>query len=228
MLMTFAFVAFIFPNYVSADILDAKVFTVDSKPYGIHYQEWVAKWWRWHMSIRADIHPREHYTPERCSLNQNGPVWFLADNSVPPDTEKPEERNCTIASGKAILVQIQGGECDYSEKKNDHDVETCVDNGLNGAVVAASVDGVEVKNLNEYRIGHYWFNITIPQDNLYNEAPGTFRALVDGWFLFLEPLPAGKHDVFIKADVNRVDPLTLQRTDEDHHVDLLYHLTVVK
>jgi hypothetical protein len=228
MLMTFTLVIFIFPNYISADILDVRVFTIDSKPYGIPYYEWVARWWQWHISIPVDIHPREHYTPERCSLNQNGPVWFLADNSVPPNTDKPEERHCTIPSPKAILIQIQGGECDYSEKKNDRDVESCVDNGLDGAIVAASVDGVEIKNLNKHRIGHYWFNITIPPNNLYDEAPGTFRALVDGWFLFLEPLPPGNHDVFIKADVNRIDPLTLQRTDEDHHVHLLYHLTVVK
>ena len=31
------------------------------------------------MGIPSDKHPRIGYTPEKCSINQQGPVWFLAD-----------------------------------------------------------------------------------------------------------------------------------------------------
>jgi hypothetical protein len=31
--------------------------------------------------------------------------------------------------------------------------------------------------------------------------PGTFKAVVDGFFLFLKPLPIGEHNLNIKVDV---------------------------
>ena len=32
-----------------------------------------------HNSMSASQHPRDDYTPEKCQVNQQGPVWFLAD-----------------------------------------------------------------------------------------------------------------------------------------------------
>src|SRR5215204_93897 len=57
---------------------DFDIFTVDSSPYGSPYSEWVAKWWTWWAGIPIDKHPVKDYSdPERCSVMQNGPVWFL-------------------------------------------------------------------------------------------------------------------------------------------------------
>ena len=35
----------------------SNVFPVDSKPYGLTYGEWTAKWWQWALSIPKDINP---------------------------------------------------------------------------------------------------------------------------------------------------------------------------
>ena len=80
------------------------------------YGEWIAKWWNWTLSIPKGEHPRDDFTPEKCSANQGGPVWFLSDQ-----LGGREERTCTIPAGKAILFPLLTGECGYDvpEVKND-------------------------------------------------------------------------------------------------------------
>jgi hypothetical protein len=67
------------------------------------------------MSIPTSEHPRDAYSEEKCAVNQEGPVWFLADQ-----LGGREERTCTIPAGKAILIPLLTGECDYGipEVKN--------------------------------------------------------------------------------------------------------------
>jgi hypothetical protein len=59
------------------------------------------------MGIPSAEHPRDHYTPSGCTINQSGPVWFLADL-----LSGKAERSCTIPAGKAILVPMLTGNCD--------------------------------------------------------------------------------------------------------------------
>jgi hypothetical protein len=53
------------------------------------------------------------------------------------------------------------------------------------------------------------FNITIPSDTfLPNLATGDWRAGSHGWWVFLEPLPAGKHTVSYNVRVFPTSALT--------------------
>jgi hypothetical protein len=199
------------------------IYQLNDLPYGKSYQEWASRWWQWHIAIPSSEHPRENYTPEKCSISQEGPVWFLADGP----NGRSEERECTMPQDKSIIVQVLGGECDYGEAnlKNNKDVITCVDRGLVNSKVKAILDGNEITELQKNRIGHYWFNITVPQDNIYEEPAGTYRALTDGYFLFLKPLTIGKHELIFKGDQTSLGPDGLP-TEEDHHVNVKYNLKI--
>jgi hypothetical protein len=197
-LILITFSLFVIPQAYSLD--SNHTHDINSKPYGQTYQEWASKWWQWHMSIPAADHPRENYSPENCAINQNGPVWFLADGiSIRPDPRVVEQRECTIPANTSIIVQVLGGECDYGEWSTDAEVITCVNEGINGGEVFAKIDGTEISELQNSRIGTFWFNITIPEGNPYNADPGTYRAAVDGYFLFLKPLTPGTHTLEIKG-----------------------------
>jgi hypothetical protein len=54
------------------------IFTTDSRPYGLTYGEWTAKWWQWAYSIPSDVHPAYDDNGKYCAEGQSGPVWFLA------------------------------------------------------------------------------------------------------------------------------------------------------
>ena len=39
------------------------------------------------------------------------------------------------------------------------------------------------------------YNLTLPKDNLWDEPEGPDKALTQGWWLMLKPLPTGEHTV---------------------------------
>jgi hypothetical protein len=204
---------------VRADNINPGVYSKDSVPYGVPYGEWMAKWWNWTLSIPKGEHPRDDYTPEKCSANQDGPVWFLADQ-----LGGREERTCTIPEGKAILIPLLTGECAYDapEVKNDNDLRRCAMAGDEYGVVEATVDGVKLKDVESYRTQSGFFNSSQVENNIYDAPVGTYRAFADGYFVFLEPLPPGKHDVNLKVSVlNPIEPTY------NYNADWTYHLNVV-
>ena len=164
----------------------------------------------------SDQHPRDNYTPEKCQANQRGPVWFLADQ-----LGGREERTCTIPAGKSIFIPLLVGECENStpELKTDEDLRRCASAGNEYGVIEATVDGVKLKNLEQYRTQSGFFNITIVDGNIYDAPAGTFRGFADGFSVFLEPLPPGKHDVDLKVSVlNPIEP------SYNYNADWTYHL----
>ena len=52
------------------------------------------------------------------------------------------------------------------------------------------------------------FSGTVPKDNILRDPPGTFRVVTDGFFVFLEPLPPGNHDLRLTTSVS--NPIELQ------------------
>jgi hypothetical protein len=191
-------------------------YSKDSQPFGIPFSEWVGNWWQWHVSIPNKVdeadpsnltlaHPREAYSPEKCSWNQNNSnVWFLPDgrNLGVGEAETPEVRNCTVPHGKAMLVQIYGGGCSYGEGlKTDKELKECVDIGLHTVKFTATVDGIEVMNSdnrNDFLPQPYLYNLTYVDNNLYQVPAGTYRAMAGGYFLFVKPLSIGDHKIEFK------------------------------
>jgi hypothetical protein len=186
------------------------VFTPNDSPYNKTYSDWALEWWQWHLSI-PDIkennslaHPRDSYSPEKCSWNQNpGPVWFLPDGKDRPDLSTPEIRQCTVPQGKALLVQIVGSGCSTGEGlKNDQELLDCAVWVLPSAEFSASIDGVEVMNTksdpsdrDEFYVEPFKTNLTYVDRNYYEVEPGTYDGMVAGYYLFVPPLPSGDHKI---------------------------------
>lgn len=207
--------------FVYADNLNPGIYSKDSAPFGISYGDWIAKFWTWFIQIPADVHPREHYTPERCATAQSGPVWFLTDIVVATD-----ERNCTIPSGKAIFLPILNG-VSWDDKSNpvpksEQDVIEGATAGNEYAVISAMLDGREIKDLMSYRAQSSWFNITVPDNNVFNNKPGVYKAIADGFFLFVEPLPPGNHT--LQYTVSVLNPVA---AEYNYAATLKYNLKVV-
>jgi hypothetical protein len=198
-----------------ADSINPGVFSKDSSPYGVPYGKWIARWWQWSYSIPTAQHPRDAYAPEKCGVNQQGSVWFLADQ-----LGGKEERTCTTPANKAVMIPLLTGECDY-EVKTDEELRRCAMAGNEYGVIEATVDGVKIKNLEQYRTQSGFFNITIPEDNIYGGPAGTYRAFADGFFVFLEPLSAGKHDIHLKVSV--LNPV---ESSYNYNADWTYNLIV--
>ncbi len=193
------------PSFANGDEINPYLYSTDSSPHGITYQEWTARFWQWLFSLSASEHPRENYTPEKCANGQDGPVWFL---DAPLGGK--EDRICTIPAGKSILAAILNGQCDTSDTTllNDEDIRKCGTEGNDYGVISGSLDGVDFKKLDQYRTDSGFYNITHVADNLYQlPGGGPFRAWTNGYFVFLEPLPPGEHMLHLTVSVaNPINP----------------------
>lgn len=211
------------PPIVKADNMNPGIYSKDSSPFGVPYQEWLKRWWQWNMGLPSAEHPRDHYTPSRCTMNQNGPVWFLADL-----LSGKEERTCSMPSGRAILVPLLTGNCDADgttpnapASESDPSLIQCAKAGNEHGAISANLDGRELQKLAEYRTLTGFFNLNVPKDNAYKNRPGTWRSVNDGFFVFLEPLPVGNHELHLKTNV--INPID---SSYNYSADLIYHLII--
>jgi hypothetical protein len=218
-MICFTLIVFPFMNLVKADNVNPILYSTDSSPYGVPYKIWTEKFWQWKFNLPEPKNPLRTYTPENCQNGQQGPVWFLAELLT-----GKQERTCTMPAGKSIFLPILTGQCDMSDKSlhNDQELRQCAVEGQDYGTIAASIDGLPVRNLESYRISSGFFNLNVPANNIFNESPaGVYRAFVDGWFLFLQPLPPGTHNIHYTVSI--LNPIKPQY---NFAADLTYRLLI--
>lgn len=172
--------------------IDTSIFPLDSKPYGLTYEDWGYKWWQWFVSFTADKSPLNDQTGEKCTNGQNNTdVWFLTGTG-----SGAVKRSCSIPEGKAILVSVAGNSCSYLEYPNLHsesELRDCAVAGNQISFLDANLDGAALKDIRKYHITSHLFSETFPVNNVWGSAAGTTSAVYDSYLLFLQPLDAGNH-----------------------------------
>ncbi len=89
-------------HYSHAEVISTnnkQILSTDSKPYGLPYGEWTAKWWKWAYSIPKNVNPSYDDSGRFCSKGQNGSVWFLTGSY-----KHHVDRYCNLPAGKSITV----------------------------------------------------------------------------------------------------------------------------
>jgi hypothetical protein len=205
-----------------ADTINPGVFAIDSKPYGIPYAEYAGMWHRWLISAPQPVNPATDPTGKNCAQNQAGPVWFLAGT-----TGGSAVRTCAIPAGKAILFPVMGSECDYASypsAKSEPQLVLCAQADDNRAInLQASIDGVNLKQLDKYRAtSPHPMNVTFPANNLFGSPPGQTQLIGDGYWVFLQPLSPGKHELHFSG----LTPGNPTTGTTNFAIDATYHLTV--
>jgi hypothetical protein len=178
----------------NAQSTDPGVFPPNSKPYGLSYGDWSSKWWQWAQSIPKENNPTGDETGEKCSQEQSGAVWFLAGTRGGSAV-----RDCTVPAGKGILIPIINGECSFAEfpsLKTESELRDCAKADQDKVrSIDVTIDGVNLRDLQKYRVQSQLFNITLPENNVLGLQPQTTQAVADGYYAMLEPLSLGKHTI---------------------------------
>jgi hypothetical protein len=207
-------------QFAGADSINPGVFALDSKPYGSTYGQWAANWWNWITSIPEENNPVGDETGEKCAIGQKGPVWFL-----PGTAGGKLERSCTIPAGKALFMVILDAECsktEFPKLNTEEEFRKCTRDLNEGATLSATVDGVKLKDLEKYRVESPMFNMTFPSNNIFGQKAGPTIAKSDGWYVILEPLSPGTHNVSFAGSILG-NPVT---GTESYTTDVTYHLNV--
>ena len=210
-----------------ADTVNPGVYPIDSKPFGLTYGGWSAKWWQWSAAIPKDANPTADTSGKNCVLGQNDQhVWFLSGTGG-----GSAERTCNIPVGKAILFPVLNAECTYKDSataKTPSDLRSCaIESDAGVTTLLATVDGRNIQNVEQYRVTSNLFNVTLPNNNIMGVTPGPTEGVSDCWCIILYPLPAGNHEIHFVGVLGSPTVIpTLTNTNPRFASEVTYHITV--
>jgi hypothetical protein len=190
---------------IGADIAladEVQVVPTNSGEFGNTYGEWSARWWQWLLSIPEAKNPNLDKNGANCAEGQTGQAWFLAGTFG----GSAAKRSCTVPAGKDMFFPILNGvfgqgvgdctgpsDCDPTALR-----KPAAANVDNPQLLEVSIDGVGVRNVDQYRVTSPVFNAFFPQGAIFGIAPGTHGPLVsDGYWLVVKPLSQGQHTIHI-------------------------------
>ncbi len=207
-----------------------EVYSRESKPFGRSWEDWSAIWWQWCSNEPEKSNPVIDKTGEFCNKNQNDPdVWFLAGTFG-----GKAERTCTIPARKAILFPIINDLISYAEYnrlKTESELRSYAKSDLDEATVyKATVDGVELQNLQNYRVQSHLFSFIISPDDPAGVPAGPTVGVSDGYWVFLKPLSIGQHTIHFTGEKLKFDEIQHSNFTGEKpkfRVEVKYHLNII-
>lgn len=129
-------------------------------------------------------------------------VWFLA-GIVGDESKSIPDRFCRIPASRSILLPVINCEVnplECPELHTHHDlIERVSSDESNITLKECSVDGKPVL-VQRVKSDPYVFELEINNNNVYGvEGHQSTWAAADGYWVFLRPLPAGKHSILFRG-----------------------------
>jgi hypothetical protein len=172
------------------EALPISIFSIESKPYGITYGEWSAKWWQWLLSIPKPDNPAFDSTGINANVNQNDPnVFFLCQTyegvkSIP-------NRSVKVPAGRSIFMPvINWVSILHDDGETDQELLAIAKQRMDVvANLEITVNGITInEGLEKYRAQSPFFDVALPEGNIVDSSPGSRRCVADGYWVFLESL----------------------------------------
>lgn len=163
---------------------------IDSKPFGLSYSEWSIKWWQWISSISKDKNPACDWNGANVNINQSDPrVLFLCQTYE--GVESTPFRKSNITKGRSIFMPIINWiSILYYDGNTDKELLEIAKNRMDViGSLQVTINGFTInKGLEKYRVQTIFFEIDLPENNIFGISSGRKRCISDGYWIFLEPI----------------------------------------
>lgn len=162
---------------------------IDSKPFGLTFGEWSARWWKWLLSVPKNRNPAFDSDGSNAGINQHYlPVFFLCQTyeeaGIFPNRTIMIPKNSLILMPIINWISILHHDGDSDEEMLAIAKER-MDVVKNLRITIAETTIRE--GLDRHRALSPFFDVTLPKDNIIGLPPGVRRAISDGYWIFLEP-----------------------------------------
>jgi hypothetical protein len=180
----------------------------DQPAYGLTRAEWLQAWVEWWGSLPASAHPFPDVDTKavRTGIGQHGPVWFVA-----PGPFYNHAHTVIVPDGKAVLVGVL---ISTAQNVPGEETEASILQRASGHLerllkqfrrLEASVDGVPIADVKQYRTRTPVFTINPPPGNVWEHPvtagkDGRIVIAADGITLLFPPLPVGTHVVSLEGE----------------------------
>ncbi len=178
-----------------------------SMPYGKSYSEWSTMWWEYAITTPLAVSPFGYGMDPW--IGQTGPVLLLGGTFTGVNTI----RNITVPPGTALFFPVMDLECSTIEAPPFFGADPAgllacaqafADRMVAGefGTLFCKVDGVDVKNVTQYRFTTSLMHFILPASKANNNIFGVdvkegqeVWSMGDGFYLLLHPLPVGTHSL---------------------------------
>ena len=184
--------------------LPVNIYPPGSSPYGISYKDNIKNFWKYAISIPSDQSPMKDKTGEKCAVGQENssspdllPYWFNGGKT---------ERTCTIPHGKGVLIPVMIVEVSDKEVPNVpveelHKIATKDQDGVTSIYLKIDDKDYDFNYLKKFRTHTDTFDVVFPENALFGVTSGKSKAVADGYYIMIDVLPEGKHEIHYKSSL---------------------------
>ena len=154
--------------------------------------ELAPQWWRWRTALPAIATPDKDIAGRFCDVGQSSKTWFLGGFLSFGSPTKPVQRTCVVPAGRRIFFPV------ITLSRFIHGDVTCskaqaqVTAGIDKVEqLYATLDGADLLAADRTRWGSdgTCFRLNLPADG----PSANLTAAADGYWMLIDPLPAGHH-----------------------------------
>lgn len=168
------------------------LFPIKYRPYGLTYGEWSAKWWQWLLSIPRSASPAIDTTGEKTKSSQcDQNVFFLCQTVESLRGRKAQDRTISMKAGKSIFIPIINWISIMGiDGQSDEQLLIVAKDRMNVvSELQVNINGVKItESFEQYRAQSPFFEVMLPEDNIFHLTSGLRRTVADGYWLFLKPV----------------------------------------
>ena len=174
------------------------IFTPDSKPYGLTFQEHVKNFWKWAISLPKDKSPWNDPTGANCAIGQlaNSSVFYLGSNGG-----GTSYRTCKVPAGKGLFMPVSPMEVSDKESPNSSiDQLTQIakqdQDNINSLNLKIGDKVYNYQDLLKYRTHTERIDVVFPDNGIFGVIHGgPSKAVADGFYVITKPLPKGTYTI---------------------------------
>jgi len=175
------------------------IFPIDSKPYGLSYEDHTVNYWRFVLPIETDKNPAEDPTGEHCTQGQNissSSMFYLHANAG-----GSTDKTCKIPAGLGLFIPILQVFSSTAEEPG------ATANKLNQTVTTdesrtvslyLKINDVQYKyeDLKKFLVTTEPFRVILPPKNLASDVySGPATIVAGGFHVITSPLSPGVYKI---------------------------------
>jgi hypothetical protein len=205
------------------------LYNISTTPCGKSWDEWIQLWWKWCYSEPFEKSPVADSSGQYCCRGQlYDDIWFLAGTFG-----EVAERRCEIPEGRSLFFPIVNDIISFATDphlRSETDLREYAKADLDTTKsLNVKIDGVSIDASGYHRIQSSIFEIVLPLSKS-SGIPTNTKAISDGFWVFLQPLSTGYHQIEIngeKLDYDKEPTLTNSKMELPlFRVKVTYHLKI--